>query len=87
MERNPSSHKNDPVIGVEHDPLIGRQEPEELGEEWVKLARRNVNEVPELKKERIARCGEVCQAAKQIEKDTNCPTMIRICHLTYQEAK
>ena len=55
MERNPSSHRNDPVIGVEHDPLIGRQEPEELSEEWVKLARRNVNEVPELKKERIAR--------------------------------
>ena len=55
MERNPSSHKNDPVIGVEHDPLIGRQEPEELSEEWVKLARRNVNEVPELRKERIAR--------------------------------
>ena len=87
MERNPSSHKSDPVIGVEHDPLIGRQEPEELSEEWVKLARRNVNEVPELKKERIARCGEVRQAAKQIEKETKCPTMIWICHLTYQEAK
>ena len=50
-----SSHKRDPVIGVEYDPLIGHQDPEELSEEWIKLARRNVNEVPELREERIAR--------------------------------
>ena len=43
-------------IGVEHDPVIGRQE-EDLSEDWVKLARRNVNEVPELREERIARCS------------------------------
>ena len=30
-------------------------DPEDLSEEWLKLARRNVNEVPELREERIAR--------------------------------
>lgn len=45
-------------IGVEHDPVIGRQE-EDLSEDWVKLARRNVNEVPELREERIARLQEL----------------------------
>ena len=46
-------------IGAEHDPVIGQQAPdtEDLSEDWIKLARRNVNEVPELREERIARCG------------------------------
>ena len=46
-------------IGAEHDPVIGQQapDPEDLSEDWIKLARRNVNEVPELREERIARCS------------------------------
>ena len=32
-------------------------DPEDLSEDWIKLARRNVNEVPELREERIARCS------------------------------
>ena len=46
-------------IGAECDPVIGRQapDPEDLSEDWIKLARRNVNEVPELREERIARCS------------------------------
>jgi hypothetical protein len=49
-------------IPIEYEPDFGKITPEEeLSDQWLELARINVNDVPELRTERIARLRELME--------------------------